>query len=79
MMNVSNQSKKLPELAPQKVLSRGTPRMLGLPKNSLSEWQPCAVLEKPVIRLTDFQNRCFSGIEQARWKSKKPMLFVYSV
>ena len=26
---------------------------------------------KPVIRLTDFENRCFSGIEQARWKTKK--------
>ena len=34
---------------------------------------------KPVIRLTDFENRCFSGIEQARWKSKKPMFFLYSV
>ena len=71
--------KNLPELAPRRHSAEELRGMLGLPKNSLSEWQPCAVLEKPVIRLTDFQNRCFSGIEQARWKSKKPMLFVYSV
>lgn len=37
-----------------------------LPIGTPLEWQPNAVFSKPVIRLTDFENRCFSGIEQAR-------------
>lgn len=31
------------------------------PKELLLKWLPNAVMEKPVIRLTDFENRCFEA------------------
>ena len=54
--------KNLPELAPLRRLAEDA----WLVQELLWEWQPDAVFSKPVIRLTDFENRCFSGIEQAR-------------
>ena len=54
--------KNLPELAPLRHLAEDA----WLVQELLWEWQPDAVFSKPVIRLTDFENRCFSGIEQAR-------------
>ena len=70
--------KNLPELAPRRHSAeelRGCLARTRIPYRNGSLMR----FRKPVIRLTDFENRCFSGIEQARWKSKKPMLFVYSV
>ena len=54
--------KNLPELAPLRHLAEDA----WLVQELLLERLPDAVFKKPVIRLTDFENRCFSGIEQAR-------------
>ena len=78
-MNASSQSEKSARACSPQALSRGTPRDAWLAQELLIGVAALCGFEKPVIRLTDFENRCFSGIEQARWKSKKPMFFLYSV
>ncbi len=50
----------------QSLLLEGTQRMLGLSKNYFFSGSLMRFFPKPVIRLTDFEIRCFSGIKQAR-------------